>query len=311
MAEGSSRAIGRFLEMLLAERGAAANTAAAYERDLKQADAWVGRRGRDLARAEASDLRAWLRAQTDAGMKETTLARRVSALRQFFGFLCREGDREDDPATHLDAPKRGRPLPKVLGRSEVSALLERAAAIEGPEGARMMALLELLYGAGLRVSELVSLPFPVFGEDARFIRVRGKGGKERLVPASEPARVALAAYLAVRDVYLPRGARQSRFLFPSRGAQGHLTRVRFHQMLASLARDAGLEPGQVSPHVLRHAFATHLLEGGADLRSLQKLLGHADIATTQIYTHVVEERMKKLVLDHHPLARAGRGGRRA
>ncbi|MCW5749726.1 MAG: tyrosine recombinase [Alphaproteobacteria bacterium] len=297
--------------MLLAERGAAANTAAAYERDLLLANEWLMRRGENLAQAGANDLRAWLRAQTEAGMKETTLARRVSALRQFFAFLTAEGDRTEDPSAELDAPKRGRPLPKVLGRADIARLFERAAGRDGPEGLRLVALLELLYGAGLRVSELVALPFPVFGEDERFIRVRGKGAKERMVPVSGPARAAVAAYLPARAEFLPKGARTSPFLFPSRGAAGHLTRVRFHQILASLALEAGLDPGRVSPHVLRHAFATHLLEGGADLRSLQKMLGHADIATTQIYTHVVEDRKKKLVLDHHPLARAGGPRRRA
>ena len=242
-----------------------------------------------------------------AGVSARTAARRLSALKQFFAFIVSEGWRTDNPAAALDGPRLGRPLPKLLGEGEVDRLLAAAAARPGPEGARLTALLEVLYATGLRVSELVGLPLSALSRDGRLLRVRGKGGKERLVPLSEPAEDALTAYLAEREHFLAQGRnrRQVGFLFPSAGAAaGHLTRQRFGQLLKELAVEAGLAPRTVSPHVLRHAFATHLLAHGADLRSVQVMLGHADIATTQIYTHVLEARLSRLVAEAHPLARA-------
>ena len=283
--------IEEFLAMLAAERGASANTLAAYHRDLTQAQAWVG----DLSRATTGELsvleRRW------AELAPASAARKASALRQFYGFLVDEGARADDPSHALPRAATRRPLPKVLSHSEVATLFARAeeeAATQKPEALRLLALLELLYGSGLRATELVSLPLTAVPRDAPFLTVTGKGGSSRMVPVGMRARQALSRWLAVR----PTG---SKHLFPSR--DGHLTRVRLHQLLKALALRAGLDPGKLSPHVLRHAFATHLLEGGADLRVLQTLLGHADIATTQIYTHVDASRLVKLVNERHPLAR--------
>jgi integrase/recombinase XerD len=240
----------------------------------------------------------------DAGLKPSTAARRLSALRQFFRFLAQEGIRGDDPSTLLDAPRRARPLPKLLSEGEVDQLLAAARnSRDNPaEMARLTALLELLYATGLRVSELVSLRWPPFGDDARFLVIRGKGGKERLVPLSEPARQAVEDYTGFRQDFL-RPEQTSPWLFPSRGESGHLTRQRFGQLLKDLAVAARIPPAKVSPHVLRHAFASHLLARGADLRAVQKMLGHADISTTQIYTHVLEARKQALVRQHHPLAK--------
>jgi integrase/recombinase XerD len=238
-------------------------------------------------------------------MAPRTAARRLSALRQFHRFLNGEGVRPDDPTAALDSPRQGRPLPKYLSEAEVDALLVASRARPGPDGVRLVALLELLYATGLRVSELVGLPLAAIARDRRLLSVRGKGNKERLVPLSEPAREALAAWLPLRQAALGPGS-MSRWLFPSRSRQGHLTRHRFGQLLKELAIAAGLDPAKVSPHVLRHAFATHLLAHGADLRSVQRLLGHADISTTQIYTHVLEDRLRALVHEHHPLAKQGR-----
>jgi tyrosine recombinase XerD subunit len=237
-------------------------------------------------------------------MKPATAARRLSALRQFFRFLAQEGIRSDDPAALLDAPKRARPLPKILSEEEVDRLLEASRKLrdDPAESARLNCLLELLYATGLRVSELVGLRWPPFGDDARFLVIRGKGGKERLVPLSEPARKAVEAYAGWRSEFLA-PKQVSPWLFPSRGDSGHLTRQRFGQLLKDLAVAAGLSPSKVSPHVLRHAFASHLLARGADLRAVQKMLGHADISTTQIYTHVLEARKQALVREHHPLAK--------
>lgn len=295
--------IDRFLEMLLAERGAAANTVLAYRRDLEHLAEYLGTGDAALATASEGDLRAYMRALHAARLAPATAARRRSALRQFFGFLHGERVRQDDPAAALDAPRRQRSLPKILGQDEVARLFDAAAGHTGPEGRRLVCLLELIYSAGLRVSELVGLPYPPIEGHARLLVVRGKGGKERLVPLHDAALAALGAYLEVRSSFLPKETGASRWLFPSRARQGFLTRARFFQMLDALAVEAGLDPAKVSPHVLRHAFATHLLEGGADLRAVQRMLGHADIATTQIYTHVVEDRLKALVAQHHPLSR--------
>lgn len=298
-----------FLDLLIAERGAAANTVAAYRRDLDDLQSFLKRRGvADAAIAETADLRAWLTSLADTGLAASTQARRLSAVRQFYKFLVAEGINARDPAAILDSPRQGRALPKILSEAEVDRLLEAARQTDDPEGRRLSCLLELLYATGLRVSELVGLKWPPARQAERFLLVRGKGNKERLVPLSPAAIAALDSYSAVRDAFLGR-SQTSPWLFPSHGAEGYLTRQRFGQVLKDLAVKAGLDPAKVSPHVLRHAFASHLLAHGADLRAVQQMLGHADIATTQIYTHVMEERLQRLVRDHHPLATARAGGR--
>ncbi|PWL26389.1 MAG: recombinase XerD [Altererythrobacter sp. XM-24bin4] len=284
-----------FLDMLAAERGAAINTLAAYRRDLQGSEDLIG----DLAKASRADVQklaaAW------SGLAPSTVARKSSALRQFFGFAVDEGWRGDDPSNALPKPRARRPLPKILSHDDVDKLFNRAELETGsgkPAAVRQLALLELLYGSGLRASELVSLPVSSVPRDAPLLTVMGKGGQARMVPVSERAKEAIALWMAVRGA--PSGP-AARFLFPSRAK--HLTRVRLYQMLKELALRADIDPGSVSPHVLRHAFATHLLEGGADLRVLQTLLGHADISTTQIYTHVDAARLVALVNARHPLAR--------
>lgn len=285
-------AIAAFLAMLAAERGAAGNTLAAYRRDLTGAAALIG----DLTRAGPDDLARL--GEEWADLAPASLARKASALRQFYGFLRDDGRREDDPSDALPKVRARRPLPRLLSHAQIAALFalaEADAAAGTPEAVRMLALLELLYGSGLRASELVGLPLAAVPRDAPFVTITGKGGQQRLVPVGERAMAALRQWLRLR----PAGGRH---VFP--GARGgHLTRVRLFQILRDLALRAGLDPATVSPHVLRHAFATHLLEGGADLRVLQTLLGHADIATTQIYTHVDGARLVALVNQRHPLAR--------
>ena len=300
------RSLEVFLEMLAVERGASPNTIDAYARDLTDLAAFLRRRGRSLDAARSEDLRAYLKHLSESGLAARTVARRLSALRQYHRFLYGEGWRGDDPAAALESPRQGRSLPKVLGEPEVDRLLLTARAAEGPEAARLACLVELLYGTGLRVSELVALPLAAAARDPRLLIVLGKGNKERMVPVGEPARLALRAYLSLRGRFLAQGE-TSPWLFPSRARGGHLTRRRVGQLLKDLALRAGLDPGKVSPHVLRHAFASHLLDHGADLRSVQQMLGHADISTTQIYTHVLNERLRALVRDHHPLARSGAG----
>ncbi|MBB4264540.1 site-specific tyrosine recombinase XerD [Roseospira visakhapatnamensis] len=303
-----SRHVESFLEMMAVDRGASAHTLDAYRRDLDALAVFLGRApaAASLDTAGSEDLRAFLTHQTDQGMAPRTAARRRSALRQFYAFLAADGRRADNPADGLDPPRLGRPLPKTLEESEVERLLEAARAWEGPHGLRASALLELAYAAGLRVSELVALPLAAVARDPEVLLVRGKGDKERVVPIGEAARMAVRAYLPARETFLARAgsARRAgqRWLFPSRAAAGHLTRDGVTKMLAELAARAGLPPGRVSPHVLRHAFATHLLAHGADLRGVQAMLGHADISTTQIYTHVLDARLRALVRDHHPLA---------
>lgn len=307
VAEGADAAlVERFVELLLAERNAAGNTVDAYRRDIDDFAGFLKRRRRRLAAADSADLRAYLAQLDGAGMAERTVARRLSALRQFFRFLLGDGIRADDPTLALDSPRRGRPLPRLLAEDQVERLLAAARVRGGFDGARLVALLELLYGAGLRVSELVGLPLAAVLRDVRVLIVRGKGDKERMIPLGEPARDAVAAWLPFRQEALKRQRATSPWLFPSHGDSGHLTRHRFAQLLKELAAAAGLDPRKVSPHVLRHAFASHLLDHGADLRAVQKMLGHADISTTQIYTHVAGARMKALVRDHHPLAKRGR-----
>jgi integrase/recombinase XerD len=299
----------RFLEMLSAERNASANTRAAYQRDLADAKAFLGDRQAMLGEATTEDLSAYLAALDGRGLKVRSAARRLSALRQFYKFLLAERLRADDPTAALDGPKLDRPLPKLLDETEMAALIEVCAGLDGPSGARLKALVELSYASGMRVSELVGLPLAAALRDQPVLIVRGKGSKERMVPLNAPARAALTAYLQHRDRFLPKGKKSSAYLFPSRGKDGHLTRQRYGQLLKELGAKAGIAAEAISPHVLRHAFATHLLDHGADLRSLQKMLGHADIATTQIYTHVAGRRLKELVEQHHPLAqvRAGKG----
>ncbi len=304
MGSDGGRHVESFLEMMAVERGAAANTLAAYRRDLEALSAFLARRGVGVHRAEAEDLRAYMSALAAAGMSPRTAARHRSTLRQFHRHLFAEGVRADDPASGLDAPRLGRPLPKYLGEAEVEALLAAARARPGPRGLRLVAMLELLYAAGLRVSELVALPLAAVARDPAVLVVRGKGGKERMVPIGRPARAAVAAYRDVRQCFLPHG-RPSRWLFPSASRRGHLTRAAFAQLLKGLAADAGLAPSRVSPHVLRHSFASHLLAHDADLRAVQQMLGHADIATTEIYTHVLDDRLTALVRAHHPLAGGG------
>ncbi len=294
--------------MLVAERGAASNTRQAYERDLIDVAAWLAGRNTVLDDANTDDLRGYLDdlSRHEGGTAVRTIARRLSALRQFYRFLVADGLRADDPTLALDSPRRGRSLPKLVAESDVAGLIEAARRREPADAARLVALLELLYGAGLRVSELVGLPVATVLRDTRVLVVRGKGAKERMVPLGEPARDAINGWLPFRDAALKRRRVASPWLFPSHAGAGYLTRQRFAQLLKELAVEAGLDPRKVSPHVLRHAFATHLLDHGADLRSVQKMLGHADISTTQIYTHVAGERMNALVRDHHPLAKRGR-----
>ena len=292
-----------FLEMMAVERNASSHTLTAYGRDLADADAFLGKRKRDLNRASAEDVEAYFGELGARGLAPATAARRRAAVRQFYRFALGEGWRQDDPSRRVDAPKKGRALPKVLSRQEVEALIAAAEAREGAAGVRLKCMVELLYASGLRVSELLALPLAALARDPAYVIVRGKGGRERLAPLNDAARAAVKAYLAVRPGYLPAGEKASPWLFPSRGKGGRLTARRLAQMLDRAAADARIDPSRVSPHVLRHAFATHLLEGGADLRVVQKLLGHADIATTQIYTHVAADRLRDVVQRTHPLAR--------
>jgi integrase/recombinase XerD len=296
-----------FLDMMVAERGASANTRAAYGRDLIDAAQFLAARGgARLDAAQEEDVRAYVQAIAAAGRQPRTTARRLSCLRQYYRFLVSEGRRADDPSARLDSPRQGRPLPKLLSQEEVEALLAACTAKPTAEGRRLVALLEILYASGLRVSELVNLPLSALIERGRALKVRGKGGRERLVPLSAPAQRAIAAYLPERPLFMAASltlqARQVHLLFPS-SAGGALTRQRVGQMLKELAVQAGLPPSRISPHVLRHCFATHLLDHGADLRAVQKMLGHADIATTQIYTHVTQSRLRQTVEAFHPLAR--------
>jgi integrase/recombinase XerD len=318
MAPSDTRLIDLFLDMLAAERGAAANTLAAYRRDLEDFSAWLAKSGTTVAAAGSDHLRAHLGSLAERGFKASSMARRLSAIRQLYRFLYAEQHRTDDPAAVLEGPRRAGTLPKILSIDQVDRLLAAARdamaapALESPEqdrgeepalgrrlrAARLNCLVEVLYATGLRVSELVALPASAARGNARMLIVRGKGGRERMVPLNEAAKRAMADYLALLK---EAGRVETKWLFPSFGEAGHLTRQHFARELKTLAVATGLRAAQVSPHVLRHAFASHLLQNGADLRSLQTLLGHADISTTQIYTHVLEERLKSLVRDLHPL----------
>ncbi|MBM3538470.1 MAG: site-specific tyrosine recombinase XerD [Alphaproteobacteria bacterium] len=291
-----------FFEMLAAERNASAHTLRAYSRDLADFGAFVSRRSRSVHDADEASVRAYLAKLVERGLSPRTAARRLSALRQFHRFLVSEGVRDDDPMSRIDAPRLGRPLPKSLSEDEVKRLIDSAATLPTPDRERLEVMLEVLYAAGLRVSELAALPLSAVARDGRFLTVRGKGNKERLVPLSLAAREALNAWQAIRKKLLPEGD-TSKFLFPSRGRSGHVTPARIAQLLKALAPAAEIDPKRLSPHVLRHAFASHLVDRGADLRSVQQMLGHADIATTQIYTHVARSRLQRLVQESHPLAK--------
>jgi integrase/recombinase XerD len=292
-----------FLEMMSVERAAAKNTLTAYARDLGDAAAFLTARGRDLADAAAEDVEAYFAALGARGLAPATAARRRAAVRQFYRFVLGEGWRRDDPVRRVEAPKKGRSLPNVLSREEMNRLIAAAGAKDGAQGLRLGCMVELAYASGLRISELTGLTLAVLARDPAYLIVKGKGGKERLAPLNEASRAAVKAYLEVRPGFLPKGDKANPWLFPSRGKGGRLTPRRFAQLLDEAAADAGIDPARVSPHVLRHAFATHLLEGGADLRVVQTLLGHADIATTQIYTHVAGDRLREVVQNRHPLSK--------
>ncbi len=298
-----------FLEAQAAELDAATNTQLAYARDLQGFAQWLADRALHFADARQDDVENYLIACEAEGLAKSTRARRLSAIKQLYRFAFDEGWRDDNPAIQIKGPGRQQRLPKTLDVAEVDRLLD-AARNSGKEVLRNTCLMELLYATGMRVTELVSLPVVAARGDPRMLLVRGKGGKERLVPLSPPARNALAAYLQARDAAedeaRAQGKPPSKFLFPSRGKLGHLTRHRFFGLIKEFAVSGGVSPAKVTPHTLRHAFATHLLAGGADLRSIQTMLGHADVATTEIYTHVLDERLKALVLDHHPLAKAAK-----
>jgi integrase/recombinase XerD len=300
------RLIALFLDMLAAERGAGKNTLSAYTHDLADLAENLGAAKKSIVSATTDDLRGYLGSLAKRGLKPSSVARRLSALRQLYRFLYAEGHAKMDPAAVLEGPRRGRPLPKVLSVNDVDRLLASAHTAAGEDAApmrrlralRLVCLIEVLYASGLRVSELIALPASAARRDARMLVIRGKGGRERLVPLNTAAHAAMQAYqdaLAAQDI-------ASKWLFPSFGESGHLTRQHAARELKDLAQAAGLSPARVSPHVLRHAFASHLLQNGADLRVVQTLLGHADISTTQIYTHVLEERLKSMVRDLHPLA---------
>jgi integrase/recombinase XerD len=297
--------IRNFLEMLTAERGASGNTIAAYERDCDAFLSFLDTRGKHLAQTEAKDIQAYVHSLSLEGLAAASRARRLSSVRQLFKFLAAESIIDAEPTEGIAGPKRERPLPRTLSVAEVDRLITAAAQqIDGQEGRalfralRFYCLLEILYATGMRVSELVSLPRAVLRGDPRVLTIKGKGGRERLVPLNPASRSALDQYLAVAGRF-----DNSPWLFASKSAEGHVTRQGFALDLKSCAQLAGLDPERVSPHVLRHAFASHLLDRGADLRAVQQLLGHADISTTEIYTHVLEERLKKLVHEHHPLAK--------
>lgn len=295
-----------FLEMLVAERGAASNTVDAYRRDIKHFIAFLKENtstGVGFNEVTQSQVNQYIVHISQQGFKSTTLSRHLSSLRQFYQFLVSENWSSHNPTATIDRPRSQRNLPKILSEEDVMQLLEIASAQTDPEGCRLYAMLETLYASGLRVSELISLPFTAIHPSKSFLLIKGKGGKERLVPLSEPALNALKTYLTVRPSFLVRsGLKGQKWLFPSNSKEGHLTRQRFGQLLKELAKAAGLDPDKISPHVIRHAFATHLLTHGADLLAIQKLLGHADLSTTQIYTHVVTDHLKNLVNDHHPLS---------
>ena len=291
-----------FLEMMAVERDASPHTLSAYGRDLADAEIWLSDAG-GLMGASQEAVEAWFTDLSRRGLSAATAARRRSSVRQFYRFALGEGWRSDDPSRRIDAPKQGRSLPKTLSRDEIEALLAAAAAADSAAGLRLMALVEMAYASGLRVSELLALKVEALRRDPAYLIVRGKGGRERLAPLNAAARAAIKAWLDARDGARKPSTPDSPWLFPSHGKTGHLTPRRFAQLLDQAAVAANIDPARVSPHVLRHAFATHLLEGGADLRVVQTLLGHADISTTQIYTHVAVDRLAQVVHSRHPLAK--------
>lgn len=302
--------ISAFLDAQAAELGAANNTLLAYGRDLMDFSAWLIRHHRDFAKASREDVENYLIACEAEGLAKSTRARRLSAIKQIYRFAFEESWRKDNPAIQIKGPGRDKKLPKTVEVFEVERLLQAARRVGRTESDRLRntCLMEILYATGMRVSELVTLPVSAARGDPRMLLILGKGGKERMVPLSPPARVALTEWLEERDEKdaereIRTKTPPSKFLFPSRGKLGHLTRNRFYLLIKELAVEGGVDPTKVTPHTLRHAFATHLLANGADLRAIQTLLGHADIATTEIYTHVLDERLKELVLEHHPLAR--------
>ncbi len=307
-----------FLDMITTERGAALNTRQAYWRDLADVSLFFKENKKiSIDNASTDDIKDYMeelgnrinvKGDHRGKIAVRTLARRLSAMRQFYQYLISEGKRADDPTTTIEIPKQGRTLPKTLSEDEVNHLISVAGEKGNASSKRLVCLLELIYAAGLRVSELVGLPMSAIGENKEFLMVEGKGGNERVVPLSKPAQDALGAYLDVRTKRIEKDStlKDSQWLFPSKTSDsGHLTRQRFAQLLRDLAKDAGVEKGKVSPHILRHAFATHLLNNGADLRSVQKMLGHADIATTQIYTHILNEGVKETIKAKHPLSKTG------
>jgi integrase/recombinase XerD len=312
-----------FLDMLSTERGAAMNTRQAYWRDLADVSLFLrATNGVEIKNASADDIKSYLTDLADkTNTKGTakgkiavrTVARRLSALRQFYRFLVSEGVRADDPTSAIESPKQGRTLPKTLSESEVTALITTASEKGSAEAIRLVCLLEMLYATGLRVSELVGLPLSAIGENSQYLIVSGKAGRERMIPLTTPAQAALEGYLKSRSEHMGGefANRQEKWLFPSKTSDsGHLTRQRFAQLLKDLAREAKIDEYRVSPHILRHAFATHLLSNGADLRSVQKMLGHADIATTQIYTHILGENVKNTVKEKHPLSKSSGTGKK-
>jgi integrase/recombinase XerD len=305
-----------FLDMLTTERGAAVNTRQAYWRDLADFSLYLRDKSKkEIVDTTTDEIKSYLKdlgdkihvkGQNSSQIATRTVARRLSALRQFYRYLVSENIRKDDPTTTIESPKQARTLPKTLSESEVSILIKTAGQTGGSDSMRLVCLLEMLYATGLRVSELVGLPQSAIADDKQFLMIAGKGGRERMVPLSEPAQKALAKYVDVRQQFISTEDKgdQGQWLFPSRTSEsGHLTRQRFAQLLKDLADNAGIEASRVSPHILRHAFATHLLSNGADLRSVQKMLGHADIATTQIYTHIVGDKAKKTIETKHPMAK--------
>ncbi len=310
--------VGSFLDMLTTERGAAMNTRQAYWRDLADFSLYLRETfSKEIVDVTTDEIKSYLKdlgdkihvkGQNKSQIATRTVARRLSAMRQFYRYLVSEGVRNDDPTSTVESPKQTRTLPKTLSESEVSLLIRTAGQAGTAGSVRLVCLLEMLYATGLRVSELVGLPLSAIGEDMQFLMIAGKGGRERMVPISEPAQKALKAYIDISKQFVSSDDKgtQAQWLFPSRTSEsGHLTRQRFAQLLKDLADNAGIEAGKVSPHILRHAFATHLLSNGADLRSVQKMLGHADIATTQIYTHIISDEAKKTLEDKHPLSKTG------
>lgn len=289
-----------FLEMLIVERGVSKNTLESYRRDLLSLSQYL--KSDDMAELSAEGLRGYLSYLHQKGLSARSISRHISSIKQFYRFLVLEGIRSEDPTSTIDAPRQAKNLPKILSEQDIEALLLTASQDNKPEGIRLTALLEILYATGVRVSELMTLTHEAFSYETDTLIIKGKGNKERVVPLGSHARNALQKYVRVRPHFLM-GTKGSKWLFPSSSKEGHLTRQRFGQLLKQLAIDAGLDPVKISPHVVRHAFATHLLSHGADLISVQKMLGHSDISTTQIYTHVLQDKLQDLVLNHHPLGK--------